>query len=82
MNDLDTLYRPEVFPNLRTDFEKDLNQGRIQGKGSLGTPKLHKEGKNVPSVRAKTPRFSSKILYPPLSTVKMVTKYYMDLFNQ
>ena len=36
-------------------------QGRIQGGGALlgGTPKLHKEGKNVERVCAKTLRFST-----------------------
>ena len=46
----------------------DLIQGRIQGGGPggqdspppfWGTPKLHKEGKNVARVRAKRPRFST-----------------------
>ena len=42
-------------------FAQCITQGRIQGGGVLnpfwGTPKLHKEGKNVARVRAKTPHF-------------------------
>ena len=47
-----------------------LSQGRKGGGGGgrtpsghtplfLGTPKLHKKGKNVTRIRAKTPRFST-----------------------
>ena len=54
----------------RQNVVREVSQGWIQGWGGggvlgvrttplWGTPKLHKEGKNVARVRAKKPRFST-----------------------
>ena len=65
--------------NRRVARQFSLLQGRIQaggGGGPWGSPKLHKEGKNVARGHANTPRFSTRTPPPfPKSCIRPCSCY-------